>query len=243
VLRAQVEAQKMANMALTLEQEKDTTRVEINLLIGKNADEALGEPAELKPVFVTQSWEEIQKAALAGSPEIGKSKAMVGNRRALKRSADLEYLPDFNVGYRRKTMNDVWSGSDLMVGISVPLWFWSQNAGVKLASAELKAAEAEQRNMALMTAAKAKESYTKLAAGRRLIELYDVSVLPRSEQSLKVAQSAFAAGRMGFLELLDSVRAYIDFRTEYYNYVADYLKNTAVLERTVGAALTDGGNK
>jgi cobalt-zinc-cadmium resistance protein CzcA len=212
-------------------------QTEINLLLGRSAGEKLGPPEELTPVFLTKSWDDVQTLTLQSSPEIRRSSAAVSRGKWSKRAAKMEYLPDFDISYRRKQMNDMWSGSDAMLGVSVPLWFWKQRAGVKQASAELTAAEAERKNTELMAVSRAKEVYTRLDATQRLIELYRASVIPKSEQSLTVAQSSFTGGKSSFLELLDSIRSYLELRLEYFNYIADYQKNRGALEKIVGTEL------
>jgi len=243
VLRAQVEAEKMSTMVITLEQEKQTVQTEINRLIGKDSEEKLGEPEDIAPRFTDLKWDELKTAAVKNNPEIGKVNAAIEKGKWSKKSAMAEYLPDFDMAFRRKTMGGQWAGSDFMAGISVPLWFWKQSAGIKEMSASLAAAESDKRNTELMVIAKAKESFTKLEATRRLIELYSASVIPKSEQSLKVTQASFSAGRAGFLELLDSVRSYLEFKLEYNKYVSEYQKDLSMLEKAVGAELTDGGIK
>lgn len=234
ILRAQIEAEKMSNMVITLEQEKETVKTELNLLIGRNADEPLGEAQDIAAGLLPLTWEEVKTKALASGPDIGRGRSGVERSRWAKTSATFDYLPDFSIGFRRKQMNDMWSGSDIMFGVSLPLWFWKQNGMVKQSSAELAAAESDAKNAELMTVSRAKEAFTKLDATRRLLELYQSSVLPKSEQSLTVTQASFSAGKSGFLELLDSVRSYLEFRLEYYNYVAEYQKNLAALERITG---------
>lgn len=234
VLRAQVEAEKMSNMVITLGQEKETARVELNLLIGKNADDPLGEPEAVAPDFLDKSWDDVKALAQKNSPDAGRAAADLARGKWEKSSALLSYLPDFDVTFRRRMMGDAWSGSEFMVGARVPLWFWKQKADLAAASAEVEAAEAAKRKAELMSVSRAKEIYTKLDATKRLMELYSTSIIPKAEQSLRVAQAGFSAGRSGFLELLDSVRSYLEFKLEYNNYVADYQRDRAALERVIG---------
>jgi outer membrane protein TolC len=237
VLRAQVEAEKMSTMVVTLEQEQEAVRAELNTLVGREAGAALGEPQDTLAVLPALTWNAVEAQTRSTSPEVARARAAAARSRWETAAAKLEYLPDFDVGYRRKQMNDMWAGSDFMVSATVPLWFWKQRAGVREMTANQRSAAAEQRSAELMAAARAKETFAKLEAARRLLELYRVSVLPKSEQAFKTAQASFAAGKMSFFELLDTVRSYLEFRRDYYTYGADYQKNLAALERIVGAPL------
>lgn len=234
VLRAQVEAEKMSNMTITLEQEKDTMQAEINRLIGKNADEKLDDPQEIPLIYFAKTWEEIKSLTINNSPEIGKSNAGIAKAEASRGLARFEYLPDFDIAYRKKTLNNEPEGSDVMFGFTVPLWFWKQNAGVKEARYERDAAQSDKKSRELTAVSQAKEAFAKLDAAHRLIELYKNSIIPKSEQSLKVAQSQTSTGQMGFLEFLDISRAYLEFNLEYYELMAQYQENLSLLERVTG---------
>jgi outer membrane protein TolC len=243
VLRAQVEAEKMSNMVTTLEQEQETVQVELNFLIGKNAEEKIGSPQDINPVYMTRSWDEIKTLTAVNNPALGKAKTIALKSKASKNLAGKEYLPDFDIAYRKKTLNNEPNGSDVMLGFTVPLWFWKQDAGVKEARHELLAAGQDEKQMELSAVLKAKESFTKLDADRRLIELYKNSILPKSEQSLKVSQSLFSGGESNFLEFLDDIRAYLGFKLEYFEYVKQYRDTLAQLELVTGTELDNGGSK
>ena len=243
VIRAQVEAEKMSNMVITLEQEKLAVEAELSRLTGNGAGDKLGLPSENTVRPAAMNWDEVKAAAIKASPGIKKADADAGMAAWAQKSALLEYLPDFEVSFRRKTMDGMWAGSDVMVAATVPLWFWRQASGVKNASAELRSARAERKDMELTAVAKAREYFTKADTARRMVELYEASVIPKSEQALAVAQAAFAAGRSGYLELLDSVRAYLDSGLERHGYAADYIKNTAMLEWLTGTDFSGGQTK
>ncbi|MDO8734945.1 MAG: TolC family protein [Elusimicrobiota bacterium] len=243
VLRAQVEVSKMLNMIITMEQEKETVRAELNSLIGKNADEVIGEPEELTPKYIKNNWDEIKKTAIENNPDIRQQNASVSKSKWSKKKSYTEFLPDFDLTYRRSKMEMGNDSQDFMLGFTVPLWFWKPALGVKEMSDELKMAESERKNMELMAVYQAKEFFVKLKTAERLIKLYQSSVLPTAEQSLKVTESSYRADKEDFLNLLDSVRTLLDFQLEYYKYIAQYHQNLATLEKITGVKLSDGGLK
>ncbi|MBI5573047.1 MAG: TolC family protein [Elusimicrobia bacterium] len=240
VLRTQVEAVKMSNMVITMEQEKETVKAELNSLIGKNADEIIGEPEELSPKYIKNNWDEIKKLVISNNPEIRQQNASVSKNKWLKKMAYTEFLPDFDLTYRRRKMEMGNDSQDFMLGFTVPLWFWKPALGVKEMSDELKMAESESKNTELMAVYEAKEFFVKLKTAGRFIELYRTSVLPPAEQSLKVTESAYRSDKEDFLNLLDSVRTLLDFRLEYYKYIAQYHQNLAMLEKITGVELSGG---
>ncbi len=241
VLRAQVETSKMLNMIITMEQGKETVKAELNSIIGKDADAELGEPEDLMPQpRIKNNWDEIKKFTIYNNPEIKRQTASVSKNKWTRKMSYTEFLPDFDLTYRRRKMTGAEDTQDFMLGFTVPLWFWKPALGVKEMSDELKMAESERKNMELMAVYRAKEFFVKLKTAERLIKLYQTSVLPPAEQSLKVTESAYRLDKEDFLNLLDSVRTLLDFRLEYYKYIAQYHQNLAMLEKITGVELSDG---
>lgn len=237
VLRAQVETAKMLAMLTMAEQEKGTAQAELNALIGKSADEKLGAPTEELPKFIKKSWEEVKNIAVINSPMIKQQKADVSGKLWAKRLAWADFLPDFGLTYRQRKMTNEMDTQDLMIGFTLPLWVWRQGLGVKHKSRELKMAEAEKKNIELMTIAQAREFFVKLETSQNLIKLYNTGILPQAEQSLKVSEAMYQSGRGEFLELLDSVRTLLEFKLEYYKYISDYYSNLTNLEKVAGVEM------
>ncbi|MDD5686635.1 MAG: TolC family protein [Elusimicrobia bacterium] len=240
VLRAQVETSKMFNMIITMEKEKETIKAEINSIIGKDVSSELGEPEDLMPSpQVKNSWDEIKKLVIENNIEIKQQNASVSKSKWAKKMSMAEFLPDFDLTYRNRKMMTGEKNQDFMVGFTVPLWFWKPALGVKEMSDELKMADSEKKGTELMTVYQAKDFYVKLKTAERLIELYRSSVLPQAEQLLRITESSYRSDKDDFLNLLDSVRTLLDFRLEYYKYIAEYYQNLAVLEKIIGSKLED----
>jgi outer membrane protein TolC len=79
-----------------------------------------------------------------------------------------------------------------------------------------------------------RDAYTMASTSKTLVELYRDSVLPQAQQSLASARAAYETDRVGFLELLDAQRSLLDFRLEYQDALAMYLKSLADLGVAVG---------
>ena len=141
------------------------------------------------------------------------------------------------VSYRRR--NDAMRGrsSDAMLGLSVPLWFWKPAAMVAEAAAEKEMAEAELEAARLATASDFRTAFVRAETAQRLAESYRTSLLPQAESALTVAESGYKAGWTTFLDLLDAQRSLLNFKLEYNQYLADYERRSAELERVIGEDL------
>jgi outer membrane protein TolC len=153
----------------------------------------------------------------------------------------MEYLPDFRVRIEHLRANGQSMGKNIAFEANLPLWFWRQGAGVSEAQAMVRMKEAELEAMRNMTMSDIREQYVKAESKKRLADLYQDTVLPLAEQSLKSSRVGYETGRVGFLELLDSQRMLRESQLEYYESEVEFGMAIAELERIVGTDLQGGG--
>jgi outer membrane protein TolC len=67
--------------------------------------------------------------------------------------------------------------------------------------------------------------------------VYQNGVLPQAEQSLEAARIGYQAGKVDFLNLIDSERTLLDLRLEYFGALVQFWQSVTQLERTVGKEL------
>lgn len=236
-LKAQVELTKMLNMGVVVDEERDLAGAMLNALMGRPAGEVLGTPRDLEPSRLEKAREELEAVAFARRPELRQAALAAELSRTSLSLAKSEFLPDIMLSYRRR--NDPMRGrtSDAVLGLSLPLWFWKPAAMVAEASAEKEMAAAELESARLMTAADLRTAFVRVQTAQRLAESYKTSLLPQAESALTVAESGYQAGRGSFLDLLDAQRSLLNFKLEYYQYLADYEQRAAELERVIGEEL------
>lgn len=239
VLKAQVELSKMLNMLVTLGQEQETAQAMLNSLLNRPPQSPLGVPQDIEVQPLSQSLEELQARAVKARPEVEEAALAVERGRTALALGRSEYLPDIMLQYRQRNMMNGPDSRDAVAGISLPLWFWKQGAMIREAKAYQQMAAYEYQSMKNMTLFDVKNFLVKVQTARRLVDLYRTSVLPQSEQALKVSGAAYESDRMGFLEFLDAARTLLNFRLEYYQYIATYEQSLADLERAVGGDLQE----
>ena len=67
--------------------------------------------------------------------------------------------------------------------------------------------------------------------------LYRTTILPQAEQSLDAARVGYRAGKAGFLDLIETQRAWRGFQLEYFKALVDRQHRLAELEQVVGVDL------
>ncbi len=236
-LKAQVELTKMLSMEIMLFQEKQVAQAMINALMGRPANSPLGTPDDPEPRKLDAKFEDMQTLAFSERPELKKAFFAYQKASTSLSLARSEYLPDLMLGYRRR--NDPMKGNshDAILGLSLPLWFWKPAAMTQEAKAEKEMAAAELESMQVATDAELRIAWIRAKTTQRLAEIYRTSVLPQAQAALKIAEAGYQANKSNFLDLLDAQRTLLNFRLEYYRYLADYEERLAELERIVGKEL------
>ena len=251
VLKAQVELSRIVNELITLEQLKGTSIARINTLLNRHPDAPLGTPEEVDITELTVSLKELYGKAKEISPVLNILKYKIERDKAAYKLAKKQYYPDFTFGFNYTFIDDLPSsvmsspigeGRDSYTGtlsMNIPIFQKrKRDAGVREANARLKSSEKAYKNMENMTLFGVKDYHFKVQTAERLVSLYRNSIIPQAEQSLKAAEIGYQAGKVDFLNLIDSQRVLLDFNLAFYRAVADFGINVAKLERVVGVELS-----
>ena len=240
VLRAQTELSKMLNMLVTTAQERETSQAKLNSLMDRRPEEPLGAAEEPGLAPIKYTFDELEQMALQTRPEVHAAAHHIAHMEAELKAVKADYLPDPTLQYTWRTREGMESDAVALVKFNLPfIWFGRQRSMIRSTQKEKEHADATLRSAVTLARYEVKEYWIHVQTSRRLVDLYKTSVLPQAEQSIKVSEAAYQSGRAGFLDLLDSERALINFQLEYYKYLSEYGKNLAHLERAVGGDLTE----
>ncbi|MCI0527723.1 MAG: TolC family protein [Nitrospira sp.] len=238
LLKAQVELSKLHNTLLVLEQEKVSASAEMNTLLNRPPEIALGRVEELAYLPFSFTLEDLTQQALVKRPALNAANLMIEKSEQARALAKKNYLPDFTV---EVSYWDVHIGSNkwMAVGkINLPWIFKGKyDARVRQAAAEEIQARADHTAMLNQTRFQLQDLFTKVKTAEQLIGVYQNGVLPQAEQSLEAARISYQAGRVDFLNLIDSERTLLDLRLEYFGALVQFWRSVAELERTVGAEI------
>lgn len=238
VLMAQVELSRVENDLLTLERELATQEARMNALLNRPITQQLGRPESPPLATVGLTLDETSAMALESRPQLLATRELSNAAAAAHTFSRMDYFPDLMVTLKREdreTGTDTW---EMMLSAEVPLWFlFKENRRLEETGAKLASARAAARDAENMTLLAVQTAFTKVDAARRMIELYEASILPQAELSLESARIAYENDTKDFLSLLDSERSLLRFKLEYARAQSDYEKSLAELERAVGREL------
>jgi outer membrane protein, heavy metal efflux system len=240
VLKAQVELSLLLQHLPVLEQRRKTGEAMLNTLLDRAPSSPLGVTQEPSQLPLEESVDNLHRLALNDRPELKAAELDVQRSEQSRALAQRQYYPDFNVAFQRFQNYQTNDGFGAYVAMSIPFAFWTKpkyDAGVQEAEAAVSVAQAQQHTLENMTRFQISDLLAKLRATDQVATLYRTTILPQAEQSLESARVGYRAGKGGFLDLIDTQRAWRGFQLEYFKALVDRQYRLAELEQIVGVTL------
>ena len=237
VLKAQVELSLLHQQLPVLEQRRKTAEAMLNTLLDRDTSSPLGIAQEPSQLLVEKPFDDLHSLALNDRPEIKAAELDVQRNEQSHALAQRQYYPDFNVAFQRFQNFQANDGFGAYVAMSIPFAFWTKpkyDAGVQEAAAAVAVSRAQQHTLENLTRFQINDLLAKLRATDQVATLYRSTILPQAEQSLEAARVGYRAGKAGFLDLIDTQRAWRGFQLEYFKALVDRQYRLAELEQVVG---------
>ena len=240
VLKAQVELSLLQQQLPVLEQRRKTAAAMLNTLLDRDTSSPLGIAQEPAQLSIEKPLDDLHSLALNDRPELKAAELDVQRSEQSRALAQRQYYPDFNVAVQRFQNFQANDGFGAYVAMSIPFAFWTKpkyDAGVQEAEAAVSVAQAQQHTLENLTRFQINDLLAKFRATDQVATLYRTTILPQAEQSLEAARVGYRAGKGGFLDLIDTQRAWREFQLEYFKALVDRQHRLAELEQVVGMTL------
>ena len=240
VLKAQVELSKVVEESITLKQQKETIKAELNSLLNRLPQSPLPDPPEIEITPVSLSLEKLQEIALDKSPRLNRLAQMIEKNKVAYSLAKRDYYPDFDVAVSYGQRNDsrLVDRSDMVsasVSIPLPLWYKNkQDKKVEESHCSVNVAQAEHVAAKNEIFYRIQDLTAKEEKQKALIDLYKTGIIPQARQSLDSAIAGYRVNKVDFLTLLDNRMTLYNYEVFYHQTLADYEKNLAELEEVTG---------
>ena len=121
------------------------------------------------------------------------------------------------------------------VGLNLPLSRRKYDAGVLQATEDFLATREAYRDTVNETERAIRSVEFRIRTVQEQLSLFEGTLLPQAEQSLRSAEAAYTTGQLGVLDLLDGERVLLDVRLGLAQLDSDYMKSLAEMERAIGA--------
>ena len=240
VLKAQVELSVLHQQLPVLEQRRETAAALLNTLRDRNLISPLGIPQEPPLMPLDTTIDDLHGLALNARPELKAAELAVRHSEQSRALAQRQYYPDFNVAFQRFQNFQANDGFGAYVAMTIPFAFWTKpkyDAGVQEAVASVEAARAQRHMLENLTRFQVKDLLAKVRASEQVATLYHTTILPQAVQNLEAARVGYRTGKGGFLDLIDTQRAWRGFQMEYYRALVEREHRLAELEQVIGTDL------
>ena len=246
VIRAQIELARLEDRLKTLEELRTPIVARLNSVLNRQSLEILPWPrkAELRAVEISR--EKMIELLRLRNPEL---EALDFELEAAKNRVDLakkKFYPDVGVGVGWTDTGSAMnpgvsdSGKDpiiLMFTMNLPIWREGYKAAELQAKANVRKASHQKKQAENTIIARAERSLYDFEDSDRKQKLYGDVLIPKSEELLGASETAYKAGTIDFLSLINAQQKLLEFQLYYERATTDNQQELAMLEMFVGAEL------
>ena len=245
VIRAQIELAKLEDQLKTLEDLRGPIVARLNAVLNRRNFGMLPWPRKEEFRAGKVSRRQIIDMLRVQNPEL---QALDFEVEAAKNRVELakkKFWPDIGVGVDWiQTDDSPTGGSDsgkdpviLMFTMNLPIWQDSYTAGQLQAEANVRK-RAQQKTQAENTIiAHAERELYDFEDSNRKVKLYGDILIPKAEELLGASETAYKAGTIDFLSLINAQQKLLEFQLRHERAVTDNQQKLAKLEMLVGAQL------
>ena len=246
VIRAQIELARLEDRLKTLEELRKPIVARLNAVLNRQSLEMLPWPHKAEFRAAEVSREKMIELLRLRNPEL---EALDFELQAAKNRVELtkkKFWPDVGVGVgwidTGSAMNPGTSDSGkdpiiLMFTMNLPIWREGYKAAELQAKANVRKASHQKKEAENTIIARAERSLYDFEDSDRKRKLYGDVLIPKSEELLGASETAYKAGMIDFLSLINAQQKLLEFQLYYERAMTDNQQELARLEMLVGADL------
>jgi len=244
LVRVQVELGTLQDRLARLESLRPAFVADLNAALNRSPDAEIAPVAALPEWVVSVDSLALCDLALRSNPTLLAFEERAEEQRILGEAARKDGLPDLTVGLEYIVTDDAMdssipeSGDDpvlLTFSVNVPVWREKYDAGVRETIARRLAISHQRGDQANRIQAEIRRAWFEHTDADRRVSLYEHTLIPKAEESLRASLAGFRAGEASFLDLLDTERTLLEFAVASERARADRGKALARLNMLVGA--------
>jgi outer membrane protein TolC len=252
VIQAQVELGKLDDRLRTLESLRVPIVAKLNAALNRPSDDSLPWPQTIpydNPAFTDR---EVFECLAEGNPDLKRLDFLAEKEQFAIKLARKNYYPDITIGLDYVDTDEALmphtpdSGKDPVIAkasVNVPIWYRKYRAAEKEARLRHAAVQEQRVDTENQLEADLKLALYHFRDAERKIDLYRDTLIPKADQSLKVAQQAFQGGKVSFISMIDAERLLLEFQLAYERAMADRARRVAEIETLVNKDLSGNGRR
>ena len=239
VLRSQVEISMLVEKLTELEQQKATAQARINAYLQRSPETPLPPATAAEPREIHYTLDELYGLALNNDTAADRAQKMIERSQIAVTLAQRQYRPDVGVSYmyQQRTAQPDMNGAT--ISVNIPIFYRSkQRQAVAEATEDVLSAQKMRENRLNEVRFELKQQYLAAKAADRLVSLYSTGIVPQSSLALESSMASYQVGKVDFLSLLANFTTVLNYETDYYRQLADYLTAIARIESLTGTDIT-----
>ena len=124
-------------------------------------------------------------------------------------------------------------------GVTIPWSDMKNSSKVREAQQNREAVKANKHSLEDATRVALRKVYFRLENARRLVELYETTLIPQAGAAVEVAEAWHQEGPKSIMGFLETQSVWLNFNLARLRAIADYQQNLARLEQLVGGKIND----
>jgi len=235
ILRAQTQVAILATERVRFEQERESKQIEINALLNRPQGQRIEVPADMTVEAMPAPLEEMLAQARAHSPLVERSRNVVQGNELAASLARKDYAPDYTISggyFNQGGLPPMWQAR---VDFKLPAYFW-RNERPAVNEKEANASQARHEYAATLVEieARIREQYSAAEASRKLVDLYEKSVIPEARLAYESALASYQTGRGDFIALFSNFTSVVDYELMDHEEIMRFQVALAKLEELTG---------
>ena len=218
ILKAQTQFAIFETEKQRYEEERDAREIEIRALLNRPEGGHIAVPGEVPVGLIPATLDEMLAQARENAPVMARERTMVQRGELAANLARKELYPDYTLSggyYNQGGLPPMWQ---MRVDVKIPV---RRRAQAAITEQEFASSESRHNYEAtrLSLDSEVREQYTIAASARKLLDLYDKSVIPEARLTLDSSLASYQTGSLDFLAVFSNFMNVVDYELKYHEEV------------------------
>ena len=245
IIRAQIEQAVLEDRLTSLKELRPAISTKLNSILNRPMADELPWPTPPEYQAISISFEQLNTDIIQNNPNLQAMDHEISAAKYNEQLAKKKTYPDLSLGLsyidtahaRASGMPVSDSGKDpviAMISLNLPIWGSNYRAAERRALEQIYQKTSEKTQMENTLASDARQLLYDFTDSNRKIQLYKDVVIPKTKEMLVASQTAYKAGTIDFLSLIDAERTLLKYELYYERLISENSQKLAGLEMLAG---------
>ncbi len=244
-MKAHFESTHLELQLLQFEQEEVSLQAQLSEVLGRKRGarfSLVGLNLKAPKIFlhkIKTTQKKIREQVEKTSPDLLAQMKQKESLRVKAKLAKWNFAPDFSLKYQKRISGTPEDSSIFSINASIPLWFWKNSADSSYAAARAMSASYKTESLSLKLSEDIRGLKQRLEKAAEALLIYKTSLMPQADGAYRSSRSAYKAGAMTFLDLLDAERSLYSVKQAYYKSLSLFVKDIVKAETILGFPISN----